>query len=348
MSGSRFLSLVVMPVVWVLVAALVAFGGAGLVATSTTLPTASHGADIHRAEPVFASDPTVEPALVAATSSLDGLTSALDDLSGSARDALALMTANDADRLQTAMTTGTVALATVQERARSLDAAVAAVPFTGSDWQLHMTSEQHGRYEALASTAGLTDGLADAWATFTAGALDAVTVTGLLVRHDRETAAAAAEGTAAHYKAAIRLLDVPDATIAEARALQDQLASHTDISTLRAWIDANQAYDQALRALYTALSKSGGRVTKAVHAGLDAEQSARAGLPKDTGGLVVILSDIAQGGLNQAVISIEEARGAASAALDDATPPESPTTAPKPVSDESPGADPAASPAASG
>jgi hypothetical protein len=46
------------------------------------------------------------------------------------------------------------------------------------------------------------------------------------------------------------------------------------------------------------------------------EQAARRGLPADTRGLVVIMSDIARGGLNQAVISIEQARGALSSALD--------------------------------
>jgi hypothetical protein len=39
-------------------------------------------------------------------------------------------------------------------------------------------------------------------------------------------------------------------------------------------------------------------------------------LPGDTRGLVVIMVDIAQGGLNQAVISIEEARGSLAGALD--------------------------------
>ena len=57
-------------------------------------------------------------------------------------------------------------------------------------------------------------------------------------------------------------------------------------------------------------------MTDRVRDAFAAEQAARAQLPSDTRGLVVIMSDIARGGLNQAVIAIEEARGALSAALD--------------------------------
>ena len=65
--------------------------------------------------------------------------------------------------------------------------------------------------------------------------------------------------------------------------------------------------------LYKALIKSGARVNAEVRKAIDAEQQARAQLPGDTRALVVIMSDIAQGGLNQAVIAIEEARGSLAA-----------------------------------
>jgi stage V sporulation protein SpoVS len=46
-----------------------------------------------------------------------------------------------------------------------------------------------------------------------------------------------------------------------------------------------------------------------VRRALSAVEAARASLPPDTRALVVILADVARGGLNQAVIAIEEARG---------------------------------------
>ena len=48
---------------------------------------------------------------------------------------------------------------------------------------------------------------------------------------------------------------------------------------------------------------------------LAAEEAAKARLPPDTRGLVVIMAEIAQGGMNQAVIAIEEAKGGLDEAL---------------------------------
>ena len=44
------------------------------------------------------------------------------------------------------------------------------------------------RYEALAETRGVTDGLETDWAAFPGRALSAATLTGLLARHDKQTA----------------------------------------------------------------------------------------------------------------------------------------------------------------
>jgi hypothetical protein len=56
-------------------------------------------------------------------------------------------------------------------------------------------------------------------------------------------------------------------------------------------------------------------VTPDIRAAYDAEAAARERLPADTKGLVIILGEIARGGLNQAVIGIEEARSELDAAL---------------------------------
>ncbi len=94
------------------------------------------------------------------------------------------------------------------------------------------------------------------------------------------------------------------------------LAARVDTTTLVQWLDLNAAYDAALRTLYETILAADGVVTDEVRAAAEAEQSARARLPRDTRALVVIMNDVAQGGLNQAVISIEEARGALAAELD--------------------------------
>jgi hypothetical protein len=137
----------------------------------------------------------------------------------------------------------------------------------------------------------------------------------MLTDHDTNTAAAAADGRAGNYASALKKLDTSDSQITEARTLRDSLASSVDVSTLTTWLDLNASYDKALRDLYQALVDSGGKVTDKVRKAFDAEKAAFAALPADTKGLVIILAEIGRGGLNQAVITIEEARGDLEAAV---------------------------------
>jgi hypothetical protein len=89
-----------------------------------------------------------------------------------------------------------------------------------------------------------------------------------------------------------------------------------DVAILTQWIDRNAAYDRALRALYQVLRSANSKVTPAVEKAYADEQAARALLPGDTRALIVIMSDVARGGLNQAIIGIEEAKGRLTDALD--------------------------------
>ena len=56
-------------------------------------------------------------------------------------------------------------------------------------------------------------------------------------------------------------------------------------------------------------------MTNAVRQAFAAEAQARAGLPRDSSGIVVIMNDIARGGLNQAVIAIDTTKGLISAVV---------------------------------
>ena len=145
---------------------------------------------------------------------------------------------------------------------------------------------------------------------------DAATLTNLLSRHDKQTADAAAQGSAAHYRQALDLLDESDAMIAQARGLRDDLAGY-DRRLDPDDVDRPQRRLRRGRppAVRRAAGVEGPRDGPGAR-GVRGEQAARRGLPADTRGLVVIMSDIAQGGLNQAVISIEQARGALASALD--------------------------------
>jgi hypothetical protein len=137
----------------------------------------------------------------------------------------------------------------------------------------------------------------------------------LLTEHDEVAAAAAADGRAGRYEEALARLDEADGMIEDARELRDDLAATVDVATLTTWLDLNADYDAALRRLYQAILDANGRVNAEVRAAFDAELVARERLPENTRGLVIILSDIGQGGLNQAVIAIERARGGLDTAI---------------------------------
>jgi len=296
---------------WLAVAVLIALGAAGAVAAMQHTPGSPS-----RAELTWAGDQAAEPALDAAATELQVLADQVDALSSTARQSLSAVVSGDPSSLQDLIVKGTAELASVDVQARQVGTALGAVPAMNSDPGLVLADDVRQRYDVLAATAGLTAGLEGNWAAFTGRALDAATLTGLLTRHDQETADATRQGSAAHYKAALALLDKSDATIAEARALAARLGTTSDTSTLTTWLDRNAAYDAAVRNLYQSMIDAKGRVTSKVRAAFAAETQARANLPGDTRGLVVIMAEVAQGGLNQAVISIEKVRGSLAAAIE--------------------------------
>lgn len=296
---------------WLVIAIVVALGGAGMASGLNHAP-----ATLSRPELTWAGDQQAAPALDAAAVKLGALSDAVDALGSSSKQALVSLVAGNTDVLAASLDKGTTQLATVSTASDALKAALAAVPYTGADAALHVSAATSARYQQLSATIGLTSNLASDWAILSARAMAASALPGLLQQHDLQTAAAAKQGEGAHYQQAIALLDAPAATLAQAAKMRDSLAQTADVSTLSAWIDRHAAYDTALRNLYKAMLASKGKVTKDLRAAFAAEEAAKAALPTDTKVIVVIMGDIARGGMNQAVIDIEEARGALAAAIE--------------------------------
>ena len=296
---------------WLVVALLVALGGAGVASALNRTP----GTD-GRPELTWAGDRAAAPALDAATAKLRALSDAVDGLGGSARSALTDLVGGDAVALSSTLDAGSAQLVQVRAAHDALVASLAEVPGADDPAGLYVSAATRRRYAELGKTPALTTQLEGDWAVLSARALAASSIPALLAKHDVQTTAAAAEGSAGHYKQAIALLDAPVTTLQKVAVARDGLAKSADVSTLTSWIDRNNAYDAALGNLYTSLLTAKGRVTAAVRAAFAREQAARAALPKDTRAIVVIMSDIAQGGLIQAVIDIEKIRGSLASALD--------------------------------
>ena len=305
-------------VLWLAAVVAIALGAAGLVTAMDGPPT---GGD--RPELTTRGDAVVTPALDAIEADVEALSADVDALGTQARGALASLVGSDLHNVDRAVAAGDELLVQIVARVARIGIALDEVPLIGTpEAAFQVSTTVLDRDDRLRDSVAVVDGLQGAWARLTVGSVAAVRLSGLLSAHVDAVVAAAEQGRDADYEAAVRTLDGADAAIADARRVRDVLAATVDVSVLDEWLDRNEAYDVALRGLYQALDDVGGRVTKTVRAAIDAEKVAKDRLPPDSRGLILIMAEIGRGGMNEAVIAIEQARGRLADALEPvATPP---------------------------
>jgi hypothetical protein len=301
---------VVLAAGWIVVAALVSLGAAGIVGALAHIPGTAA-----RAELTYPGDKAIEPGLKAAEASLQALAGDVRHLSDLGRQALTSLVTGDIEALSTAVSDGQVLTLQIDTQSKQLREELGKLPGIGEGDELILSAESRDRQAQALRALDATDPLADSWSSLAVGSVAAAQVTTLLTDHDKVTSEAAALGRAAKYADALARLAESDRLIAESRTLRDKLASTVDVSTLTQWLDLNAEYDVALRRLYQAVLDAKGKVTAEVRAAFDAEAAARKRLPANTKAVVIILAEIGRGGLNQAVIGIEEARGKLDAAI---------------------------------
>jgi hypothetical protein len=227
--------------------------------------------------------------------------------------------------LQAAVTEGQTLATSIDDRSAGIREQLALLPGSGPTEELVLSPETRARRDLLLKAADTTSGLDALWLRLGAGSLTATRLTKLLVDHDTVAGGAAALGRKAQYVAGLAELTKADKIIADARALRDALANTVDVSTLTQWLDRNAEYDTALRHLFQSLVDSKLKINAEVRQAFIDERRAHDLLPANTSGLVIILAEIGRGGLNQAVIGIEEARGQLQAVVDQLTsPPDQP------------------------
>lgn len=299
-------------VIWVLVAAAIALGAAGVVSGIDHDP----GTDARR-ELTWSADRAVETELRAATDELRAVAAGMDELGVQGRGTLSALAARDFDALEAAISEGAGLVVATRDRSEALRARLEAMTAFGPGAELRLSRATRERYGTLLDATHATDGVAEGWARLTDGGLAAARLGTLLVEHDRTVAAAIDRGRAGAFEEAISGVEDANGLLDDAQELREGLANTVDVGTLDEWLRRNRAYDTALLALYRASADSPDRVTPAIRLALEAEQSAREQLPRNTNGLVIIMAEIGRGGLNQAVIAIEEARGRLAAALAD-------------------------------
>ena len=304
----RIVSGLARAVLWLLAAVLIAAGAAGLAVAANPVPD-----EAARPEVFAYADTAVAPGLAdidAQLSQAQELVAALATLS---RSAIVDLNAGDEAALVKDLDDGDQLVVEIGSIATKVASALRALPYAVDDYRL--SPSMAARLAAAGDAVETVRPLADLWSRVARGALPASQVAGHLADHDRIAFAATQDGTAGRYVAALKTLGQARAELNAATEIRDQLGEAVDTTTLDIWIERNRAYDDALARLYQSLRDSGGRITDAARDAFADVQRAQKRLPPDTRGIIVIMSDLAQGGLNQAAIRIEEARGALAAAV---------------------------------
>ncbi len=302
--------------VWLLIIVAIALGAAGIV-TGLDHPPGSAG----RTDNTTAADAQVTARLDAAEADLKALADQVEALGTQARAALAALNGSDATASEAAIAAGDRLVTDVIARTATLRGELSTVPYIGSPTAgLFVSDAVVQRQAILAAALAATDGLDTDWARLSAGSVSAMKMSGLLSEHDRIMGEAVAKGRLAKYDAAMKLIDQAALQITAARDERNGLVQTVDVSVLDEWLNRNADYDVALKNLYKAIKKVGKKVTASTRAAVKAEADARARLPADTRGLVVIMADIGRSGMNGAVIDIEEARAKLADAIDASTP----------------------------
>jgi hypothetical protein len=308
---------------WLAIVVVIALGAAGIVTGMDRAP--SEGGP---AAASFDGDPEVTERLDTVSADLSDLDDQVDALGTHARNALAALNGADPDTAETEIAAGDTLVGDIVQRTAAIRSKLAAVPYVGTaDAGLHLSDGVLDRHAALEAALAATDGLDAAWARLSISAIAASKMSQLLAAHDQLMGQALDKGRLAKYADADKLITQAGAQLTTAKSVRDDLAKTVDVTVLDEWIRRNENYDTALRNLYKAIAKVGRTVTPAVRNAVKAEKTARAQLPPDNKGLVVIMADIGRGGMNQAVIGIEEARATLSDAIDKADAP-SPSDSP--------------------
>ena len=293
---------------WLTAVLLIAVGVGGVATAATPVPDEQHRPELYaRAEAALA------PGLAAITIDLEALQVQAERLATTSRRALVDLAARDAEAVSGDLDAGDAIVLEVGTLATRVDAALRRLPYgVASD---RLGPRMQARLVAVVDAVDAVRPLAGDWGRLSGAAVPAISITSHLEQHDVTAFEATQEGAAGRYAAALERLTGATAELDAAQVIRDRLAQSVDTSTLDAWIERNRTYDAALVRLYTALEASPDHATPEILAAFAEVEAAQKLLPPDTRALIVIIGDLAQGGLNQAAIAVEEARGALTAAV---------------------------------
>jgi hypothetical protein len=311
----RTLGLVLRGIAWTILFAVLAASGAGIAHGTWHAPGSAA-----RAELTWDGDTALTHRLDVAAGELQRISGDVGKLADDAKTALAEVASTDQTRLHAALDDGATIAVAIASATLDLRNALAGLPGDGPNASIEFSNPTLVRRAAILAAIDAAASLASGWAQVNARSADAAHLTALIATHDDTVLAAAAKGVKAEYAAASSTLDDAILTVADIKALRVRLIAGTDRTVLDEWVERNGAYDIALKALYLTLVASNGEVTVAVQSARRDERAAFDQLPPDRRTILVIVAEVARGGLTQGVLAIDEARGRIDAALTGPTP----------------------------
>ena len=268
-----------------------------------------------RAELTYAGDTALNARLDDASDRLRAIADDVDRLANEARVALAEVTDPDPTNLQASLDRGSTVAEEIRTQTSTLRDALAALPGEGPAAALAYSNDTLYRRSAILAATDAAATLAVDWRSVTVRAGDAAKLTALISKHDQTVVQAAALGRRSKFLEAIATLDAARVVVDQVAALRTELIASTEDTVLDEWVTRSRDYDLALAGLYDALQKSHGKNTLQVQEAYRKERAAFAALPPDFRTIILIVAEVARGGLNQAVLSIEETRGRIDSAL---------------------------------
>lgn len=310
----RILGRALRGVIWTVLFAVLATGGAGLLGQAWHAPGSPA-----RAELTYAGDAALDARLDVATQRLTEIAAEVEKLASEARIALEEVVSSDPTRLSEAVQRGGQAATTIEATTAALRESLAGLPGEGEAAVIEFSNDTLVRRSAILTAIDAALSLAGHWRQVAAHATEVANLTGLFTRHDTIVLDAARNGRQRKYVEAIAILDQALLTVADVQSLRVRLIAGSDGTVLDEWIQRNADHDAALRALYAAFDASGGIVTGQVQARMRDQEVAFARLPPDRRTIVVIVAEVTRTGLTQAVVAIDDAHGRIDEALAEAT-----------------------------
>jgi hypothetical protein len=299
---------------WLLLAAGLAFGSAGVVTATQPTPTSGH-----RQELTWAADQELSAKLDAAVRDMVLLNGDIDLLGQMSRKTLSNLVQIDRAGLTEAWDSGSGAVTSIYARAGDLDARLTCDPWDAArEIELSKTYSPApiDRYHRICRALTSVGPLRDDWEALVAGSRTAIQVALDINSHDQIGTNALQLATGGRYSDALAELSRASTAIADATATAADLAKVVDVSTLQDWLTRTTRWDSAAAVLWQSVIDSKGVISPQVTAAIKGEKDARALLPDDNTVLQVVMDDLA-GNLIPQGISIETSRGAFAAAIGD-------------------------------